>query len=145
MVIIVFDQGTKAIAQTWLSLYEPVVIAPMFNLQLVYNSGAAFSFLSDAGGWQRWLFIGLSVVVSGVIIHWLYGVGADQRWLPVGLMLMLGGAAGNLGDRIFRNGLVVDFLDFHVGQIHWPAFNIADSAICAGVAVVFVAMIWDKN
>ncbi len=136
--IIVLDQATKRIATTALSLHEPISVLPFFNLTLTYNPGAAFSFLSDAGGWQRWLFTTLSILVSAFIIVWLRRIPRGQIWVPCALALILGGALGNLWDRLVL-GMVVDFFDVYFRQWHWPAFNVADSAICVGAAILIVA------
>ncbi len=141
LIVALLDQATKYIAETWLFLQAPISITSFFNLRLAYNSGAAFSFLSDAGGWQRWFFIALGLGVAVLIIHWLRAARSQPYYLSLGLMLMLGGDCGNISDRIFRDGLVVDFLDFHLGSAHWPTFNVADSAICVGLIIVFAAML----
>ena len=133
--VVVADQLTKLAAVEWLDPTSTVAIAPMLNLVLAYNTGAAFSLLSTAGGWQRWLFIGLAVVISAFIVHWLHSLPRSARWTPLALSLILGGAAGNVIDRV-RIGAVVDFIDVHAGGWHWPAFNLADSAICIGAALL---------
>ena len=135
--VIALDQVTKVAADTWLAYHDPVPVLPFFNLLLSYNTGAAFSFLSDAGGWQRWFFVVLALGVSAVIALWLYRLPANQRWTAMALGLVLGGAIGNVIDRLLY-GHVVDFLDFYVGQWHWPTFNVADSAITIGVAVLII-------
>ena len=134
-VVVVVDQSTKLAAVAWLDPASSVELIPMLDLVLAYNTGAAFSFLSTAGGWQRWLFIGLALAICVFIVHWLRELPRDARWTPLALSLILGGAAGNVIDRV-RIGAVVDFIDFHVGGWHWPAFNVADSAICAGAALL---------
>ena len=133
--VVVVDQSAKLAAVAWLDPTSSVELIPMLDLVLAYNTGAAFSFLSTAGGWQRWLFIGLALVICAFIVHWLRELPRDARWTPLALSLILGGAAGNVIDRV-RIGAVVDFIDFHVGGWHWPAFNVADSAICAGAALL---------
>ena len=135
LVVVVADQLTKLAAVEWLDSASSVELAPMLNLVLAYNTGAAFSLLSTAGGWQRWLFIGLAVLISVFIVHWLRTLPRRARWTPVSLALILGGAAGNVIDRV-RIGAVVDFIDVHAGGWHWPAFNLADSAICVGAALL---------
>jgi signal peptidase II len=136
--VLVFDQATKWWVQAVLQPYERVVVLPVFNLTLVFNPGAAFSFLSNAGGWQRWFFIGLASIISVGLIVWLVRLPRGERLLATGLALVIGGAIGNLVDRILL-GHVVDFLDFHLAGYHWPAFNLADSAITVGV----VLLLWD--
>ena len=135
--VVVLDQVTKIAADAWLTYHDPVPVLPFFNLLLSYNSGAAFSFLSDAGGWQRWFFVVLALGVSVVIAVWMYRLPTNQRWTAMALGLVLGGAIGNVIDRLLY-GHVVDFLDFYVGQWHWPTFNVADSAITIGVAILII-------
>lgn len=137
VVVIVLDQLTKVGAETWLRFHDPVPVTPFFNLMLSYNPGAAFSFLSDAGGWQRWFFVVLALLVSAVIVLWLRRLPAAQRWTAAALALVVGGAIGNVIDRLVY-GHVVDFLDFYIGHWHWPTFNIADSAISVGVAILLI-------
>ena len=133
--VIVLDQATKIAAQMWIEPAASIVLAPMLDLVLAYNTGAAFSILSTAGGWQRWLFIGLAVAICAFIVHWLRDLPRGARWTPLALSMILGGAVGNVIDRV-RIGAVVDFIDFHVGDWHWPAFNVADSAICVGAVLL---------
>ena len=139
LVVVIADQATKAAAVALLDPASSVELIPTVDLVLAYNTGAAFSFLSTAGGWQRWLFIGLAVVICGFILHWLRDLPRHARWFPLALSLILGGAVGNVIDRV-RIGAVVDFIDFHVGDWHWPAFNVADSAICVGAALIVLGM-----
>ncbi len=138
--VVALDQLTKVLAEGLLRLYEAVPVLPSFNLTLMYNRGAAFSFLSQASGWQRWFFSVLAVLVSGVLIVWLYRLQAAQRWTAVSLSLILGGAVGNLIDRLLY-GHVIDFIQVYYGEWYWPAFNIADSAISVGVAMLLIDMI----
>ncbi len=136
LVLVVADQATKWLAVTHLEYLRPVpVIEGFWNWTLVHNYGAAFSFLSDAGGWQKWFFAGLATLVSVVMALWLrLTPRADWRnALP--LALVIAGAIGNLIDRV-RYGYVVDFIDWYVGKHHWPAFNVADSAIVAGAVLL---------
>jgi signal peptidase II len=136
-VIIVLDQITKYYASQELVLYQAVQIIPGFNLTLMHNTGAAFSFLSQAGGWQRWFFIGLASLISIAIIVWMAGLPANKRWLLAALAFVLGGAIGNLWDRIFL-GYVVDFIEVYYQDMFWPAFNIADSAITIGAIMLII-------
>lgn len=137
LVIIALDQWSKAAITSHLSYGESVpVIADFFNLVLVYNTGAAFSFLSGESGWQRWLFIGITVAAVGLIM-WMIKTHRDNQLFCWGLTLILGGAVGNLIDRI-RLGHVIDFLDFVFGNWHFWAFNIADSAITVGAALLIL-------
>jgi len=135
--VILLDQWSKWLAEASLIPYEPVPVIPLFNLTLAYNTGAAFSFLSDAGGWQRWFFISLTVVVVAVLINWLWRMRAEERLYAASISLILGGAIGNLIDRIWL-GHVIDFLDVYYGSHHWPIFNIADSAITVGVVLLLI-------
>ena len=118
-------------------------ITDFFNLVVAYNSGAAFSFLADAGGWQRPLFAGLAIVVS-LVICVIIARNSSRKFLCLGLALVLSGALGNAWDR-FTIGVVVDFLDFHVGSYHWPAFNVADICICCGAGIVVLAEFFGKK
>nr|VFK30592.1 MAG: signal peptidase II Aspartic peptidase. MEROPS family A08 [Candidatus Kentron sp. MB]VFK36047.1 MAG: signal peptidase II Aspartic peptidase. MEROPS family A08 [Candidatus Kentron sp. MB] len=142
--VVVLDQGTKHLAGAMLDPYIPVPILPFLNFTLLYNSGAAFSFLSDAGGWQRWLFIGLSIVVSAILIYWLRGVPRSEIRLPAALALVLGGALGNLWDRITL-GAVTDFIDLYYHGWHWPTFNLADSAITLGAFLLLTTLVWKSE
>ncbi len=110
---------------------------PVLNLTLVFNEGAAFSFLATASGWQRWFFIALAVVITAVLVGWLAKLQPHERITAAGLSLVAGGAVGNLVDRLLY-GHVVDFLDFYWRSWHWPAFNVADSAITIGVALLLL-------
>ncbi len=130
--IIIADQVTKFLAQAWLAAYQPVSLAALLNLTLSYNRGAAFSFLSDQGGWQRWLFIVVAIGVCLFLVRWLAQLPRREYWLAIALGLILGGALGNVIDRL-RYGHVIDFIDVHYGRWHWPAFNVADSAITLGL------------
>ncbi|MEW6313660.1 MAG: signal peptidase II [Pseudomonadota bacterium] len=137
-VVIVLDQTTKyAITQSF-HFGEYLPVTSFFNLVLTYNTGAAFSLLADAGGWQHIFFVAVAVVASVVIVY-LLRKHRDDRLFSFSLALILGGALGNLIDRI-AIGKVVDFLDFYVGTYHWPAFNIADSAITVGALL----LVWDS-
>lgn len=137
VLVVGLDQVTKIAADYWLEYHDPVPLVPFFNLMLSYNTGAAFSFLSDAGGWQRWFFVVLALGVSTVIVLWMYRLPTEQRWTAAALALVLGGAIGNVVDRVLY-GHVIDFLDFYVGNWHWPTFNVADSAITVGVAILIL-------
>ena len=143
MAIVVIDQLTKLLAMQTLNYGDPVAIVPGLNLTLVYNTGAAFSILSEASGWQRWLFAAVALIVSVVITFWLRQVGSREWWLPIALTLILGGAIGNFWDRI-RLGYVIDFIQVYYQQWSWPAFNVADSAICVG-AVMLLLSGWIKR
>ena len=137
ILVIVFDQASKWLMMSWLSLYETVAVMPYFNLTMAHNEGAAFSFLAQAGGWQRWFFIGLALIISSLLLVWLAKLKPTEKLEAISLSLILGGAIGNVIDRI-SYGYVVDFIDLYIGQNHWPVFNIADSAICIG-AILLIA------
>jgi len=134
--VVLLDQLTKQLVEASLMVYETIPVLPFFNLTLAYNEGAAFSFLSDQGGWQRWFFSLVAAVVVVVLVIWLSRL-KGERMLAVSLSLVIGGAVGNLLDRLFI-GHVVDFLDFFYQSYHWPAFNVADMAISLGVVLMFV-------
>ena len=136
MLIVAADQYTKSLIVTAFQLGEGVSVTAFFNLVRVHNLGAAFSFLADAGGWQRGFFTALGVVASA-IMTWLLFRHAGQTLFSLALALVLGGAVGNVIDRIVY-GYVVDFLDFYWGSAHFPAFNLADSAITAGAACLIL-------
>jgi signal peptidase II len=135
LLVLLLDQVTKVWAEAALGYGQPVVLLPFLNLTLVYNLGAAFSFLADAGGWQRSFFIVLSSAVSLVLVVWIWRLPPGARLLGSALALVLGGAVGNLVDRL-AYGHVIDFIDLHAGGWHWPAFNVADSAITCGVLLL---------
>ena len=139
--IVILDQLTKYYINQQFDLYESLRIIPGLNITYVHNTGAAFSFLSDAGGWQRWLFISLSGIISIVLVFWLKRLPATGLWLAVALALILGGAVGNLIDRILL-GYVIDFIDVYFLKWHWPAFNVADSAISTGVVMLIIDSFW---
>jgi signal peptidase II len=135
--VLVIDQITKYIANTSMSLYQTIEVIPYFNFTLAYNYGAAFSFLADAGGWQRWFFTGLAAIFSAVIFVWITRLKSTAKLEVISLSLILGGAIGNLIDRLIF-GYVIDFLDVYYQSYHWPAFNIADSAICIGAVLLIL-------
>jgi signal peptidase II len=136
--VIIIDQVSKLAIEANFSFQEFIPVTPFFNIGLTYNPGAAFSFLADHDGWQRWFFTVLSLVASIFIIVIMRKY-RSQSPFCLGLAFVLGGAVGNLIDRV-RIGKVVDFLDFYYQTYHWPAFNIADSAIFIGVAI----LLWDE-
>ncbi|MBD1572821.1 signal peptidase II [Vibrio sp. S17_S38] len=112
-----------------------IEILPFFNLLYVHNLGAAFSFLSDQPGWQRWFFTGIAFVVSAMLIIWMRKLPAEESWNNPAYAMVIGGALGNVFDRLVH-GFVVDYLDFFWGSYHWPAFNLADAAICIGAVMI---------
>ena len=136
-VVVILDQITKLIADRALDLYQSIAVLPLFNFTLLYNRGAAFSFLAGASGWQRWFFTGLALVISIVIVVTLLRLKPGDNRLAAALALILGGAVGNLIDRVVY-GYVIDFIDIYYGSWHWPAFNIADSAITVGAVLMII-------
>lgn len=144
LIVLVVDQVTKMSVVEQMELYQSIQITNFFNLTYVHNYGAAFSFLHDAGGWQRWFFTLIALGVSGLILYWLRQTTKSQVLLPVAFTLVLGGAFGNVIDRLIH-GYVIDFLDFYYQQWHWPAFNVADSAIFLGAALLIVDMLINKE
>ena len=141
LLIVVIDQATKLLAGHYLQLNDPVAVFPGINLTLMHNTGAAFSMLSQAGGWQRWLFIILAFTVSVAIVVWLINLPADKLWMACALALILGGAMGNLWDRMTLT-YVIDFIDVYYRDWHWPAFNTADSAISIGAVMLVIDTFW---
>ncbi len=147
---VALDQLTKYIAEAELLLHKPVAVIPgFFNFTLMYNKGAAFSFLSDAGGWQRILFTGLSTVISIFLFIWLKQLSKDEEQkhnhtLQIAITLILGGAIGNLIDRALT-GEVVDFIQLYYSSYYFPAFNIADSAITVGAGLLILDMIMETR
>ncbi len=140
VIVIIVDLWTKYAVLGSMKLFESIQLTSFFNLTYVRNYGAAFSFLHEAGGWQRWLFTGIAIAVSVIIIWYLKQMPKQQHRLPIAFTFILGGAIGNVYDRLVH-GYVVDFLDFYVGTYHWPAFNIADSAIFVGAALLIYDML----
>jgi signal peptidase II len=139
VLVFLVDRLSKYFAQAFLSeYYTSFPVLPSFNLTLAYNKGAAFSFLAQESGWQAWFFGGLAVVVSGVMVVWLKRLSYQQRGLAIGIAFIIGGALGNLFDRVWY-GHVIDFIDLYISYWHWPVFNLADSAICIGAGIV----LWD--
>ncbi|MEH6587738.1 MAG: signal peptidase II [Halioglobus sp.] len=137
LALILLDQYTKALATESLGYARPVEVFSWFNLTLQHNTGAAFSFLSDAGGWQRWFFTIVAVVISIGLAVWLFIAPRGHWLLSLSLALILGGAIGNVWDRVVL-GYVVDFISVHYRHWYFPAFNIADSAITVGAACMLL-------
>lgn len=144
LVIVILDQMTKIWADTSLAMYEQIPITGFFNITKAYNYGAAFSFLDNAGGWQRWLFTTISLVVSIVLSVWLYRMTRAERWLSLSISLILGGAIGNLIDRVWY-GYVIDFIQVYWGNSYFPSFNIADAAISCGTVILLGLTLLEKN
>ncbi len=144
---VVLDQLTKTIAEAELLLHRAVAIFPGFNFTLMYNKGAAFSFLSEAGGWQRIFFVALSTIISIFLVFWLRQITRDNKQknnqlLQIAIAFILGGAVGNLIDRAMT-GEVVDFIQVYYSTYYFPAFNIADSAITLGAGLLILDMIFE--
>ncbi|MCU7836404.1 MAG: signal peptidase II [gamma proteobacterium symbiont of Taylorina sp.] len=151
LLVVVLDLASKALISHHFSLYETMVVIPgWFNLTLAHNAGAAFSFLANESGWQRWFFAIIAISVSLVIFFWIKRLQSHERWLAIALALVLGGALGNLWDRLTL-GYVVDFLDVYylnretLTAMHWPAFNIADSAISIGAVMLIIDAFWGNE
>ena len=141
----VLDQASKLAVVKMLPFgYPGVEITPFFNLVHVYNKGAAFSFLADQGGWQRWFFAVLAFAICGLLIHWLRKQSVTQRWSGIAYSLIIGGALGNVFDRLVL-GHVVDFLDFYWQRSHWPAFNLADCGITVGAVLIVLGLLRDAD
>jgi signal peptidase II len=138
VLVIIADQLTKWLANTQLEYHQAVTVLPYFEWFLSYNPGAAFSFLSDAGGWQRWFFTMLAVVISIVLFIWIKKLSDNEKLIAIALSMILGGAIGNLIDRVLY-GYVIDFIQVWLGSYPWPAFNIADSAISVGAVILLAS------
>jgi signal peptidase II len=135
--VVALDQATKFLVTRFLDLYERVEVLPILDFTYVRNTGAAFSMLAGASGWQRWFFMTLATVISVVLTVWLWRLPRGQRMIAISLALLLGGAVGNLIDRILH-GYVIDFVHAHWGAAYFPAFNVADSAITIGAALLIL-------
>lgn len=144
IIAVVLDQWSKIAVVDAMNLYQSIQITSFFNLTYVHNYGAAFSFLYDAGGWQRYFLSAVAIIVSVVIVWWLKQSPKHQVMLPVAFSFILGGALGNVLDRM-AHGYVIDFLDFYYGNYHWPAFNVADSVIFIGAALLIIDMFKNKE
>jgi signal peptidase II len=144
LIVIALDRITKFFAQKYLIANVALPVIPFFNLTLSYNKGAAFSFLNSASGWQMWMFGAIAIVVSIIILVWLFRLPKKEKWVGIALALIVGGAIGNLLDR-FIYGHVIDFIDWYISNLHWPVFNIADSAICVGAFMLFCDALFRKK
>lgn len=142
--VLLLDQLTKLWIEKSLPLHTQRELLPFFNLVHTRNPGAAFSFLAQAGGWQVVFFVLLALAMALLLAFWLWRLPEERRLEQLGLGLILGGALGNMVDRL-RHRAVVDFLDFHIGSWHWPAFNLADSAITLGVLLLLFNQYRDRN
>jgi signal peptidase II len=141
LLVVGLDQISKQLATGFLEYARPVELLSVFDLTLLHNTGAAFSFLASAGGWQRWLFALLAASVSVVLTVWLKRLKAHETWLAIALALILGGALGNLYDRVVL-GYVVDFISIHYQRHYFPAFNLADSGITIGAVMLIIDTVW---
>jgi signal peptidase II len=137
VVVFVLDQWSKTYFERLLDHGQSIDLLPVFSWTLAYNTGAAFSFLHDAGGWQRWFFIVLAISVCSGMVVWLSRLPANARWLMAGIGLLVGGALGNVYDR-FTLGYVIDFIHVHYQSWHFPAFNVADCGITVGAALLVI-------
>ena len=144
VLVVLADQASKSYITTHYGEFEFTPVLPILDITRMHNVGAAFSFLASASGWQRWLFIGLAVAVSVAIVFWLWRMPRSKRLLAAGLALVLGGAVGNVIDRI-RLGHVVDFIHFHWDRAYFPAFNVADSAITVGAAFLLLDALFEPR
>jgi signal peptidase II len=144
LLVLGLDQFTKQLIEAHFSLFKSISLLPFLNFTLAYNQGAAFNFLSDQGGWQRGFFIAVALVVTLVLVGWLRRLGRGEWRTALSLSLVIGGAVGNLIDRLIH-GYVIDFIDVYYGNWHWPAFNVADSAICVGVALLLLDAVFGKS
>jgi signal peptidase II len=136
--VVILDQATKALVIGSVKMKSSIQLLPILDIVYLENRGAAFSMLHDAGGWQRWFFIGLALIVSIVLMVWLRKIRtSEQLILAIGLSLVLGGAIGNVIDRVWHS-YVVDFIYFHWKDWYFPAFNVADSAISVGAACLLI-------
>ncbi|MCH7882098.1 MAG: signal peptidase II [Proteobacteria bacterium] len=136
--VVALDQLAKLVAESLLSPHQAVNVLPFFDWYLTYNTGAAFSFLAGAGGWQRWFFAITTSMISIVILFWIKKLPPTDKITGISLCLILGGAIGNLIDRIYL-GYVIDYIQVWLGTYPWPAFNIADAAISVGATILIVS------
>jgi signal peptidase II len=144
LLCLIVDQVTKHLVVDSMELYESIKVFSFFSITYVHNLGAAFSFLADQGGWQRWFFTSVAAIASIVFIVWLAKTPKNQKLLSIAFALLLSGALGNLIDRVLF-GYVIDFLDFYIGNNHWPAFNVADSMIFIGAALMIFDSFKNSN
>ncbi|MES2219020.1 MAG: signal peptidase II [Pseudomonadota bacterium] len=143
LLVLLLDRVTKAMILHTIKLHDGIHITPYYNLMLTYNRGAAFSFLSNAKGWQSWLFSGIASVVSIVLLVWLFRLKRRQWWDSIAIAMILAGALGNLLDR-FIYGHVIDFIQWHWHELYWPVFNIADASICIGSTMLILQAFFFK-
>ena len=144
VIVVLLDQISKYFASHYLVLGQPKHILPFFNFTLAFNTGSAFSFLNNQSGWQIWFFAAIACVVSIVLLVWLIRTPQEKIILPCGLAMIIGGAIGNVIDRVHL-GYVIDFLDFHLNNWHWATFNIADSAVVVGAFLIIADSLLQKR
>lgn len=144
VLVLILDIAIKQYVYQNFRLYVPIEVTSFFNLMYAQNFGAAFSFLADKGGWQRWFFAGIAIAISVILIVMMYRQSAAKRLSNIAYALIIGGAIGNLIDRLMH-GFVIDYLDFYVGNWHWPTFNLADMAICVGAALIIFESFLPEN
>ncbi len=144
LLLLAIDFASKTLVVNTMAYSESINLLPVFSITYVHNYGAAYSFLSDAGGWQRWLFTGIAIAVCGLVTWWLKETTRQQVMLPVAFCLIIGGALGNVFDRLLH-GFVIDFLVLYYQDWYWPAFNVADSAICLGAFLLVIDMFKNKD
>jgi len=137
LVVVALDQLTKLLIERHLAMFESVRVLPVLEITRLHNTGAAFSFLAEESGWQRWFFTALAIIVSIALALWLRRIDAQARVLATAVALILGGAIGNVIDRV-RLGHVIDFIYAHWDRHYFPAFNVADSAICVGAGLLLL-------
>ena len=143
--VVLLDQTTKALVVGTVKFKSPIQLMPILDIVYLENQGAAFSLLHDAGGWQRWFFIGLALIVSAVLMLWLRRIRIpEQTVLAIGVALVLGGALGNVIDRVWHS-YVIDFVYFHWKDWYFPAFNVADSAISVGAGCLLLDAFWESG
>jgi signal peptidase II len=140
LIILVLDQLSKYYIQQQLDFNHPLDLLPWFNFRLLHNTGGAFSFLSTASGWQRWFLSGIALGLIMALCFWLFSLSAKARLKAMGLSLVIGGALGNLLDRVYY-GYVIDFIELHYQNWSWPVFNLADSAITLGAFIIMLTML----
>jgi len=138
LLVVILDQASKQFAEAQLTPHQAVNLMPYFDWYLTYNTGAAFSFLADAGGWQRWLFTAIAIIMSVLIVQWIRKLPAEDTLAAISLSLILGGAIGNLIDRVYL-GHVIDYIQIWLGAYPFPAFNIADAAISVGAVLLILS------
>ncbi|WP_284298122.1 signal peptidase II [Thalassotalea loyana] len=137
LIFLIVDQATKHYVANNMDLYQSIEVLSFFNITYVHNLGAAFSFLADQSGWQRWFFAAIATIASVIFTYWLYKTPVNNKKLCIAFALLLSGALGNLIDRVML-GYVIDFLDFTIINYRWPAFNVADSVIFIGAGLMII-------